>query len=119
MSFDELVALCGSLQATTTDHPFGPGTLVFKVGGKMFALLGEEAPHWCSLKAMPDVIEDQRLSYPDAVGPAPYLHHDHWNRVDIGSVPDDELGEWVRHSHRVVARGLTRRARRELGLEDA
>jgi len=117
MTFDDLVDLCGGLPAATADHPFGPGTLVFKVGGRIFALVAEEPPNGCSLKARPDVIEDQRTAYPGAVGPAPYFHHAHWNRVDIGKVPSGEVAEWVEHSYRTVVAGLTRGTRADLGLD--
>ncbi len=34
--------VCLALPGTTMDHPFGPGHDAYKVGGKMFALIGAE-----------------------------------------------------------------------------
>ncbi|WP_392354254.1 MmcQ/YjbR family DNA-binding protein [Brevundimonas sp. LF-1] len=33
---------CLALPGATMDHPFGPGHDAYKVGGKMFALIGAE-----------------------------------------------------------------------------
>jgi predicted DNA-binding protein (MmcQ/YjbR family) len=47
-----VTALLGAKPGASSSYPFGPGALVFKVGGKMFALLGDdETPLTMNLKA--------------------------------------------------------------------
>ena len=40
MTISEVKHLCLSHPGTTFDFPFGPDTAVFRVGGKMFAVMG-------------------------------------------------------------------------------
>lgn len=44
MLFEEVAAFAGGLPGAMEDTPFGPGALVFKVAGKVFAILEESAP---------------------------------------------------------------------------
>ncbi|MEY9214232.1 MmcQ/YjbR family DNA-binding protein [Thermobifida halotolerans] len=96
-------------------EPFGPGTLVYKVAGKMFALLGErnrEGIPFVTLKCDPDLALELRAEFP-AVIPGYHTNKRHWNTVVLdGTVPDDELLEMLRHSYQQVVAGM-RRADRE------
>jgi predicted DNA-binding protein (MmcQ/YjbR family) len=96
-------------------EPFGPGTLVYKVAGRMFALLSErnrEGVPFVTLKCAPDLALELRAEF-DAVFPGYHTDKRHWNSVLLdGTVPDDELLEMLRHSYQQVVAGL-RRADRE------
>lgn len=116
VTFDEFVQLVESFAAVTFDYPFGPETRVYKVGGKMFATISEEPPHTGYIKAEPDMIDEQRAIFPEAVERAPYMHERHWNRVKIAAVPGFELEDWIEDSYLLVVAGLTRKLRAELGL---
>jgi len=96
-------------------EPFGPGTLVYKVAGRMFALLSErnrEGVPFVTLKCAPDLALELRAEF-DAVFPGYHTDKRHWNSVLLdGTVPDDELLEMLRHSYQQVVARL-RRADRE------
>lgn len=95
------------------DFPFGPTTLVAKVGGKMFALVGQnDDPLTVSLKCDPAHIQFLRDTFP-AVRPGYHLNKDHWNTVTLdNSIPDSDLHAMIDDSYRLVVKGLTRAARR-------
>ncbi|WP_039629547.1 MmcQ/YjbR family DNA-binding protein [Streptomyces sp. 769] len=85
----------------------GPGMTLFKVGGKIFAVLTEtnaSRPDQVTLKCNPDLALHLREQYP-AVGPSYYARLPHWNTVALdGTVPADELADMIEHSwDRVVA----------------
>ena len=81
---------CASQKGAIEDYPFDSETLVFKVMGKMFALLGADDPAQpprISLKCDPALAEVLRQTYP-AVQPGYHLNKKHWNTVIAdGSIP--------------------------------
>jgi predicted DNA-binding protein (MmcQ/YjbR family) len=97
------------------DYPFGDQVAVFKVAGKLFALvpLGE-TPQSISLKCDPELATSLRNRYP-AVTPGYHLNKRHWNTLTLdGSVPDDEVLELIDHSYDLVVARLTRAQRNQL-----
>lgn len=103
MRLDRLRDLCLSLPETTEGLPFGPDPLVFKVNGKMFALLSlDTIPNRVGLKCDPDWAVTLREDY-EAIGTSPYLHKRLWNSVTLDrSVPSALVQEMVEHSYRLV-----------------
>lgn len=103
---------CLAMPAATEEHPFGPGALVIKVAGKMFAIIAEDAePPSISLKCDPDRALVLRDTYP-AVGPGYHLNKRHWNTVVVdGTVPDEAIRDWIEDSYDLVVAGLPRRLR--------
>ncbi len=91
----------------TEGTPFGPDVLVFKVGGKMFALAAlDEMPTTVNLKCDPDWALDLRDRY-EQVRPGYHMNKKHWNTVEIeGSVPDTELRKMIDHSYDLVVESL-------------
>ena len=102
----------------TEERPFGPDALVFKVMGKMFALVAWQAqPLTISLKCRPHVAEMLRMTYP-AVRPGYHMNKRHWNTVTLdGSVPADEVQEMIDNSYALVVAGLTKAQRAQLARE--
>ncbi|BCJ37950.1 DNA-binding protein [Actinocatenispora thailandica] len=112
---DRMCAACGALPGAAETYPFGDGVAVFKVGGKMFALvpLGEQAAS-ISLKCDPDLALHLRDRYP-AITAGYHLNKRHWNTVLLdGSVPDDEVLELIDHSYDLVLSGLPKAQRAKL-----
>jgi predicted DNA-binding protein (MmcQ/YjbR family) len=95
------------------EYPFGPQAMVFKVGGKMFAIVGHTAdPVTVSLKCDPDQAADLRRSYP-AITAGYHLNKRHWNTVTLdGTVPDSLLRAMVDSSFDLVAGARPRAKRR-------
>lgn len=116
MNCEALFTLLESFTGASSDHPFGPGALVFKVAGKMFALVDEDAlPLRLSLKCDPDLAQELRALYPDRVLPGYHLNKRHWNTIILDdTLPADEVNEWIGHSYDLVVAGLSRRLRDEL-----
>lgn len=106
---------CLAKPGANEGHPFGPGALVMKVAGKIFAIIGEDAePASISLKCDPDEVPLLRRSYP-AVRPGYHLDKRHWNTVTLdGTVPPAVLHGWVDDSYDLVVEKLSRRVRDQL-----
>ena len=111
---DHLLSYAGSEET----FPFGPGTSVFKVAGKMFALshLGAETLR-VSLKCEPRLAEALRAAHP-AVIPGYHLNKRHWNTVTIdGSLPEHAIKNMIEDSYDLVVSSLPRSRRRALGWQ--
>ncbi|MCP5028067.1 MAG: MmcQ/YjbR family DNA-binding protein [Actinomycetia bacterium] len=118
MDSDEVIERCLSFPGTESDFPFGPDTMTIRVSGKIFAFVPVAASRaTVSLKGDPDDNVELRRTFPSVEG-AYHLNKRHWNGVPLdGSVPDDEIQFLIEQSFRLVAAGLTRRSRVELGIE--
>ena len=112
---DRVIADCGARPGAAEDYPFGDDVAVYKVAGKMFALVSlGKPPGSISLKCDPDLAVELRAQYP-AVTAGYHLSKRHWNTVALdGSVPEDELAEMIAHSYELVVAGLTKAARSKL-----
>ena len=89
---------------------------VAKVGGKVFALCGQDGDH---LTFKVPALSFEALTGIDGVGQAPYFAKRAWVSVARGAaLSDADLKAYLAASHRMVASKLTRKARAELGLED-
>ena len=115
MTLEELRAALLALPQTEEDQPFGPDVLVYRVCSKIFALVAQDQPLRVSLKCNPVLATMLRDTYP-AVTPGYHLNKQHWNTVLVdGSVPHNELMEWINHSYDLVVKGLPKRDRIALG----
>ena len=103
------------MPGSAEDYPFGDEVAVFKVAGRMFALVSlGPPPGSVSLKCDPDLAAVLRDHY-GAIAPGYHLNKRHWNTVTLdGSVPDEELLELIDHSYDLVVARLPRAQRNEL-----
>ncbi|HEX2935436.1 MAG TPA: MmcQ/YjbR family DNA-binding protein [Bacteroidales bacterium] len=114
MDIEKLREYCISKKGVTEEFPFGEDTLVFKVGGQMFALTGLNEGLSINLKCDPELAVDLRERYP-AVQPGYHMNKTHWNTVYIdGSVSDKLVCEWIDHSYDVVVSKLPKKMREAL-----
>ena len=92
--------------------PFGETVLVFKVAGKMFALMSlDEVPATANLKCDPDLALELRDRY-EQVRPGYHMNKKHWNTVEIeGGIPETELCKMIDHSYDLVVESLPRASR--------
>ena len=101
---------CASRPGAEASYPFGPGPRVYKVGGKMFALIPDAPPLSISLKCDPALGEILRGQYP-AVTAAYHFNKRHWISVLVGDIPDELVREWTLASYDIVVASLPRAAR--------
>lgn len=105
---------CLSLPMTEETTPFDETTLVYKIGGKMYACADMVDFDRIAVKCDPDRAIMLREQYPE-VTTAPHFNKRHWNglRTD-GDLPDAFLREQIRDSYMLVLRqNVTPRALRE------
>jgi predicted DNA-binding protein (MmcQ/YjbR family) len=100
----QLRRLCLKFSGAEETFPFGPETSVFKVGGKMFAIVPlKRKPLKVSVKCEPELGEQLRGTY-DEIEPGYHLNKRHWVTVTCGGAASDELvGELVGGSYDLVA----------------
>ncbi len=110
-----LMDYCAGKKGVAAEYPFGPDALVYKVLGKMFALIAEDDPLRISLKCDPALAEILRQQY-EAVTPGYHFNKRHWNTVliDGGEVPDSEVAKMVDDSYALVVKGLKKADRERL-----
>ena len=115
MEVDAFREYCLKKPGVTEGTPFGPEHVVFKVGGKMFALLAfEEVPPTANLKCDPDWALQLRDRY-EEVQPGYHMNKKHWNTVNLGGeIPFKELRKMIDHSYDLVVASLPRKTREKL-----
>jgi predicted DNA-binding protein (MmcQ/YjbR family) len=103
---------CLSKPHATESTPFGPDVLVFKVSGKIFALVAiDEVPARVNLKCHPDLALELRDRF-EQVTPGYHMNKKHWNTVEIETgIPDTELRKMIDHSHELVVKSFPKSAR--------
>ena len=90
---------------------------IAKVGGKVFCLLSDNVPLRVVYKCGETSFD--LLTELDGISQAPYFAKRHWVQVFEGSpLSEDELRAYVQRSYALVAKGLTRKLRSELGIAD-
>lgn len=99
----------------TEEFPFDKSTLVFKVMGKMFALLPlERSPASINLKCDPERSLELRDTY-EGITPGFPMNKTHWNTVLLESdVSSKLLAELIDHSYDLVVAKLTKALKAEL-----
>ena len=87
--------------------PFGEDTLVFKVGGKIFAITGLDTPEFrVNLKCDPGYALDLRETYPQII-PGWHMNKQHWNTVCFeDGLPETLIRELIDHSYDLILASL-------------
>lgn len=98
-------------------RPFDATTAVYKVAGRMFALVGATSPYRLNVKVDPEDGAALRREFPSLL-PGWHMDHRHWLTalLDDDDVPDDLLDELVVDSYRIVHENLSRRTRALLAV---
>src|SRR5438309_2621399 len=110
MDAEWLRKVCLSLPGTTEQIQWGCD-LVFKVGGKMYAVTPlEPAPVCLSFKAAPEKFAE--LTERQDIIPAPYLARAQWVALQTrDAIPAEELARLLRESYDMVFAKLPKKAR--------
>lgn len=116
MDLPDVIARFLSKPGVEETTPFGPDVLVYKVGGKMFALSApDEFPARINLKCDPDRSIALREEY-ESVIPGYHMNKRHWNTLVLdGSLPSRLVGELIDHSYDLVAASLPKKRARGSG----
>ena len=112
MNIETIIEYCLSKKGASEDFPFDEETLVFKVGGKIFALIPlEKIPLQLNLKCDPEKAIELREQYED-VQPGWHMSKKYWNTVILdGNIRWAELKDWIDHSYDEVVKGLKKSER--------
>lgn len=118
MNIEELHSFCLQQKGTTEHFPFDDVTLVFKVMGKMYALISlkswENGEQKINLKCNPERAIDLRNEF-EGINAGWHMNKKHWNTVTINQdVSDKTVFELINHSYELVVKGLTRKLQNEL-----
>ena len=113
----KLAHYLGNLKGAETSYPFGPEVLVYKIKGKMFALITEN-DKGCrvNLKAQPsdvEVLVDEFV----AITPGYHMNKRHWITVQLGGdVPASMVEDLADKSYQLIVSKLTKKLQLELKL---
>ena len=89
---------------------------LYMVGGKMFALRGEDKSGRAiiTLKLDPDFGSALRQQYKDII-PGYYMNKVHWNSLYLdGNVPDDLVQAMINESHQLILKSLSKKVQKEI-----
>ncbi|MGB8812730.1 MAG: MmcQ/YjbR family DNA-binding protein [Paracoccaceae bacterium] len=103
---------CATLPGAEVSDPWGGGHDAWKVGGKMFAVVGA-MEHGVSLKC-PDIDTAALLIEMGRAVRAPYFHAS-WVRLPWGMVPEEEMIERLTASYRIIRGSLPKKIQAGLG----
>lgn len=114
MNIEEFRNFCIQKYGVTEEFPFDENTLVFKVMGKMFALIDVDLFESVNLKCDPEEAIKLREKY-EAVKAGYHMNKKHWNTIEFdGSLSDQEIFHWVNHSYDLVVSKLPKKIREEV-----
>lgn len=116
MGHEQLLSYLQAKAGAEASFPFDETARVYKVGGKMFALVAEEAdPLRINLKCDPQDALALREQHA-AILPGYHMNKRHWNTLVLdGSLDEELVRELIDHSYALVVARLPRQARRKLG----
>jgi predicted DNA-binding protein (MmcQ/YjbR family) len=115
LSLNRIKGWCEALPGALEDMPFGSDVLVYKVAGKIFALIGLSHTHLhLSLKYDPLMAEDLRRLYP-SITAGYHLNKRHWNTLILdASLPDELVYQQLQASYHLVFNSLPKAVRKSL-----
>jgi predicted DNA-binding protein (MmcQ/YjbR family) len=116
MDLETIRKYCLEKKSATESFPFGESTLVFKVRGKVFLLMGlDNVPLQFNVKCDPKKAEELREEY-SSVLPGYHMNKKHWNTVILnGQLSAKKIREMIDDSYELVARSLPLAERKKLG----
>jgi predicted DNA-binding protein (MmcQ/YjbR family) len=115
MDLEIIRKYCLEKRNVTESFPFGETTLVFKVGGKIFLLIGlDNLPLQFNVKCDPDLAVELRENYSSVI-PAFHMNKKHWNTIILnGQLSAKQIREMIDASYSLVVRTLPAKERKKL-----
>ena len=115
MNIEQARDYCLSKKGTTESFPFDEQTLVFKVMGKMFALVAlERMPPQINLKCDPERAIALREEYDGIIIAGYHMSKTHWNTLLLERLPTQFIMELIDHSYNLVVDKLPKKVKQEL-----
>ena len=115
MHIEQIRDYCLSKPFSSEELPFGPDTLVFKVGGKIFLLIGldvDGSELRFNVKCDPQLAIEWREKYSQTVFPGYHMNKKHWNTVYANrDLNDDQLYRMIDHSYDLIWQSLPKSIR--------
>ncbi len=113
MNIEDVRNYCLLKKEVTESFPFDDITLVFKVNGKMFALLSLDENR-LNLKCNPEKAVELREHYQSVV-PAYHMNKKHWNSVLLdGNLKESLIKQWIDDSYYLVVEKMNKKERKRL-----
>ncbi|MEO0312276.1 MAG: hypothetical protein RIQ89_1933 [Bacteroidota bacterium] len=114
MNIESLREYCLNKPLAEETLPFDDDVLVFKVGGKAFALASIAAGNRVNLKCDPEkaiILREDYLS----IDPGVHMNKKHWNTIHFNGDADDNLiRSLIDHSYSLVVISLSKKLKKEL-----
>jgi len=109
MNIEMIREYCLKLPFTKESFPFDEETLVFKVSGKIFALLNLISPQILNVKCDPESAVELREKY-EFIRPGYHMNKKHWNTIDLeNNIREEFLYEWINDSYELVVSGMSKK----------
>jgi len=119
LNIEELRDYCLLKSQVTEGFPFGGDTLVFKVAGKLFLLIGLEEGNRFNVKCDPELAIELRERHLE-VKPGYHMNKVHWNTVYMdGSLTHKQICDMIDHSYQQVIKSLPKKLQAEINSENA
>jgi predicted DNA-binding protein (MmcQ/YjbR family) len=116
MDIETIRSFCTSFPHVSEEFPFDSSTLVFKVAGKIFALVDVDSFLFINLKCHPEKAIELRERFA-GIQPGFHMNKKHWNSVYIRSdVSEKQLLELITHSYELVFESFSKKRRDELTM---
>jgi predicted DNA-binding protein (MmcQ/YjbR family) len=112
MNLQGAIRKCLEMPGAEETWPFGPEVRVYKVGGKMFALINADESS-INLKNTPSDNELLRVTV-EGIKPGYHMNKRHWNTIDLKVVDDGLTAQLIEDSYRLVFDALTKKKKEEI-----
>jgi len=113
MNLDAIRSYCLSLPHATEGIQWG-NDLLFRISGKIFAVIGLDPPNSLAFKCTPEKFDD--LIERDGIIPAPYMARNKWVKLEtLDALGDRELKTLIRNSYDMIFSKLPKKTQAELG----
>ena len=119
MTYEEVGKFLKSLKHTTMVVQWGDHH-VYKIGGKVFAVVGGSGDAEPGLTFKAGETSFDILTKQKGIIQAPYMARHQWVKLErLSALKDSELKAYLERSYRMIAQGLAKKMRVSLGFEDA